>query len=160
MENKMYLIHEEDYIKHIREKSILYAMLNDLTHRVANMPSNRGNKVLSLQAERFMLCADTMFRSWGIPMSYVCTGDPKKLAMLMENELIDPEDAGYIACDGGCCCCDCEFDCNDEDDNEDDEIDEYDEPNEDEGFAHFFGEISSFLHSVFGDNATIHIVLD
>ena len=160
MENKMYLIHEEDYIKHIREKSILYAMLNDLTHRVSNMPSNRGNKVLTLQAERFMLCADTMFRSWGIPMSYLCTGDSKKLATLMENELIAPEDAGYYACDGGCCSGDCEFCYEDEDYNEGDEIDERDEPNEDEGFAHFFGEISSFLHSVFGDNATIHIVLD
>ena len=160
MNNEMYLIHGEDYIKHIDEKVLLYAMVKQLCHRVAKLPSNRGNKSLSDLAKSYNVLAEKKFRSWGIPMSYVCTGDPKKLAMLMENELIDPEDAGYIACDGGCCCCGCEFDCNDEDYNEDDEIDEYDEPNEDEGFAHFFGEISSFLHSVFGDNATIHIVLD
>ena len=159
MSNKMYLIHEDDYIKHIREKTILYAMLNDLTHRVAKMPSNRGNKVLSLQAERFNLCADSMFRSWGIPMSYVYSGDPNKLSVLMENELIEPEEAGYFACNGECCCADCAFCCQTEDYDEE-EIEENDEADDNDGFAHFFGEISSFLHSVFGDNATVHIILE
>ena len=159
MNNEMYLIHGEDYIKHIDDKVLLYAMVKQLCHRVAKLPSNRGNKSLSDLAKSYNVLAEKKFRSWGIPASYLYTHDPDELALLVSNELIEPEEAGYYACDGECCCADCDFCCQTEGYDEE-EIEEYDEADDNDGFAHFFGEISSFLHSVFGDNATVHIILE
>ena len=149
MNNEMFLIHGEDYIKHIEEKAILYSMLKQIACKVAKLPSNRGNKTLSVLAKKTEKVADTMFRSWGIPASYLYTGDSDMLADLMENELIVPEDAGYYPiddedeCDGDCCAC-----CSDE---KDEDIDDFSE-----GMA----ELSSHIRSIFGDNVTVHIVID
>ena len=37
MNNKVYLIHEEDYIKHIDEKVLLYSFVKQLVHCVGRM---------------------------------------------------------------------------------------------------------------------------
>ena len=96
-----------------------------------------------------------MFRSWGIPASYLYTGDSDKLAMLMENELIEPEEAGYFFCDDECCCGNCECCCEAEDyDDEGEEIDE------DEDFAEMMAALSSVVHNIFGDNVSVHIVVE
>ena len=80
MNNKVYLIHEDDYIKHIEEKAALYSMLKQIACKVAKLPSNRGNKNLSVLTKKAETIADKMFRSWGIPASYLYTGDSDKLA--------------------------------------------------------------------------------
>ena len=149
MNNEMYLIHGEDYIKHIEEKAILYSMLKQVACKVAKLPSNRGNKNLSVLAKKTEKIADKMFCSWGIPAIYLYTGDSDMLAALMENELIAPEDAGYYPiddeyeCDGDCCAC-----CSGEDDEDIDD------------FAEGMAELSSHIRSIFGDNVTVHIVID
>lgn len=153
MNNEMYLIHGEDYIKHIDEKVLLYAMVKQLCHRVAKLPSNRGNKSLSGLAKSYNVLAEKKFRSWGIPASYLYTHDPDELALLASNELIEPEAAGYYACDGDCCCGDCESCCMGEDYDED-------EPDEDEDFAEMMTALSSVVHNIFGDNVSVQIVVE
>ena len=147
MNNKVYLIHEDDYIKHIEEKAALYSMLKQIACKVAKLPSNRGNKNLSVLTKKAETIADKMFRFWGIPASYLYTGDSDKLAMLMENELIEPEEAGYFLCDDECCC-------------EAEDYDDSGEIDEDENFAELMTELSSIVQSIFGDNASVHIVLE
>ena len=156
MNNEMYLIHGEDYIKHIEEKAILYSMLKQVACKVAKLPSNRGNKNLSVLAKKTEKIADKMFRSWGIPASYLYTGDSDMLAALMENELITPEDAGYYPiddeyeCDGDCCAC-----CSDEKDEDYDPIGEYLED-----FGDLMTRFNELARSIFGDNVSVHIIVD
>ena len=100
-------------------------------------------------AECFDSIAESMFKSMGIPKSYIFFGDESALTELMENELIAPEDAGYYPiddeyeCDGDCCAC-----CSGEDDEDIDD------------FAEGMAELSSHIRSIFGDNVTVHIVID
>ena len=156
MNNEMYLIHGEDYIKHIEEKAILYSMLKQVACKVAKLPSNRGNKNLSVLAKKTEKIADKMFRSWGIPASYLYTGDSDMLAALMENELITPEDAGYYPsddedeCDGDCGSC-CFYD-------EDEDYDPIGEYLED--FGDLMTRFNELARSIFGDNVSVHIIVD
>ena len=164
MENKLYLIHEEDYVKHIDEGMVLYTMLKEITHGVSKLPSELGNKALIDLAARADRLAEKIYRTWGIPASYVYTFNHANLAFLMENELIAPEDAGYYACDDTCCCqCGCCCDnCDLYDDDED--YDDYDEDEDatdvDDNFAELMAELSSIVQSIFGDNASVHIVVE
>lgn len=146
MNNEMYLIHGEDYIKHIEEKTILYSMLKKIACKVAKLPSNRGNKNLSVLAKKTERIADKMFRSWGIPASYLYTADSDMLADLMENELIAPEDAGYYPIDD-------EDECDDEDEGE--AIAGFTE-----GFGSLMSEFNGLARSIFGDNVSVHIVIE
>ena len=169
MENKLYLIHEEDYVKHIDEGMVLYTMLKEITHGVSKLPSERGNKALIDLAARADRLAEKIYRTWGIPASYVYTFNHANLAFLMENELIAPEDAGYYACDDTCCCqCGCccdncdlydddeEYDGEDYDDYDDDEY----ETEVDDNFAELMAGLSSIAQSIFGDNVSVHIVVE
>ena len=173
MENKLYLIHEEDYVKHIDEGMVLYTMLKEITHGVSKLPSERGNKALIDLAARADRLAEKIYRTWGIPASYVYTFNHANLAFLMENELIAPEDAGYYACDDtcccpcGCCCDNCDLDDDDEDfDDEDyddeDDLGDYDEDETDvdDDFAELMAGLSSIAQSIFGDNVSVHIVVE
>ena len=113
MENeKVYLIHEDDYIKHIDEKLELYAMLRQLIFHLRRVPDTSAyfRKVKEM-ANAYDIRSDELFDGWGIPGSYMVTGDPDELCELMENELIEPEDAGYYPDDGDCPCCDGERCC-------------------------------------------------
>ena len=174
MENKLYLIHEEDYVKHIDEGMVLYTMLKEITHGVSKLPSERGNKALIDLATRADRLAEKIYRTWGIPASYVYTFNHANLAFLMENELIAPEDAGYYACDDTCCCqCGCccgncdlydddeEYDGEDYDDEDyDDYDDDEDETEVDDNFAELMVGLSSIAQSIFGDNVSVHIVVE
>ena len=159
MNNEMFLIHGEDYIKHIEEKAILYSMLKQIACKVAKLPSNRGNKTLSVLAKKTEKVADTMFRSWGIPASYLYTGDSDMLADLMENELIVPEDAGYYPIDDDCKCdfecrCGCCHGCCSDEDDEDGE------PDKNEDCSELEKILSSLTHNIFGDDVTVFIFVD
>lgn len=155
MSNKMYLIQEDDYIKHIEEKAILYSMMKQIACRVKKLPSNRGNKKLSALTKKSESVADAMFNSWGIPTSYLYTGDSDKLALLMENELIEPEDAGYYACDGECCCGTCEGCCQSEDYD-----DETEESDDEDNIGELMAALSSIINEIFGDNVSVHIIVE
>lgn len=174
MENKLYLIHEEDYVKHFDEGMVLYTMLKEITHGVSKLPSERGNKALIDLAARADRLAEKIYRTWGIPASYVYTFNHANLAFLMENELIAPEDAGYYACDDtcccqcGCCCDNCDlYDDDEEYDGEDYDDEDYDDYDDDEyetevddNFAELMAGLSSIAQSIFGDNVSVHIVVE
>ena len=152
--NNEYLIHEDDYIRHINEKVMLYSFVKQLTHHIGKMKPIRGNESLIKMAKCYDTAAENLFNSWGIPKSYLVFDNKEDLAELMENELIEPEEAGYFFCDDECCCGNCECCCEAEDYDDDEEIDE------DENFAEMMAELSSFIHSIFGDNVSVHIVFD
>jgi len=154
MNNNMYLIQGEDYIKHIDDKVLLYGMVRQLAHQISKLPSNRGSKGLAASAERCSNMADQMFRSGGIPGSYLVFGNEDDLTELMENELILPEDAGYFPCDGDCGCDDCDY-CNTDDYEVDDS-----ETDDDEDFADMMAFLSYAFQSIFGDDVTVHIIID
>ena len=161
MENKVYLIHEEDYVKHIDEGMVLYTMLKEITHGVSKLPSEHGNKALIDLAARADRLAEKIYRTWGIPASYVYTFNHANLAFLMENELIALEDAGYCTCDDSCCCqCGCCCDLYNDDEDYDDYDEDEDETDVDDNFAELMAELSSIVQSIFGDNASVHIVLE
>ena len=153
MNNKVYLIHEEDYIKHINEKVMLYSFVKQFAHHIGKMKPTRANEAIMKMARTYDTIAENLFDSWGIPKSYMVFEDRDDLAELMENELIAPEDAGYYPCDdacdcfpctcGGCCCCEAE-----------------DDDDEDEYIAEMMAELSSFIHSIFGDSVSVHIVVE
>ena len=161
MENKLYLIHEEDYVKHIDEGMVFYTMLKEITHGVSKLPSERGTKALIDLAARADRLAEKIYRTWGIPASYVYTFNHANLAFLMENELIAPEDAGYWTCDDICCCqCGCCCDLYNDDEDYDDYDEDEDETDVDDNFAELMADLSSIVQSIFGDNASVHIVLE
>ena len=151
---KEYLIHEDDYIRHINEKVMLYSFVKQLTHHIGKMKPIRGNESLIKMAKCYDTAAENLFNSWGIPKSYLVFDNKEDLAELMENELIEPEEAGYFFCDDECCCGNCECCCEAEDYDDDEEIDA------DENFAEMMAELSSFIHSIFGDNVSVHIVVE
>ena len=100
-------------------------------------------------ATRFDIISEEMFRSWGIPKSYLVFGHEAALSKLMENELIAPEDAGYVCddeddedeCDGCECCAD----------EGEEEVDT---------FAEDMATLASVLHNIFGDSVSIQISVD
>lgn len=151
MSNELYLIHYEDYIRHIDDKVRLYSMLKQINHMIARLPNNRGSKELSNIAACFDKVSEEMFRSWGIPKTYLVFGCEADLAELMENELIAPEDAGFTDesqcygenCYGICECC--------PSNGESDNIEE---------FAEAMTTLVSVLQSVFGDSVSVHISVE
>ena len=157
----LYLIHEDTYLYHINEKVQMYSMLKQLIHRVKNLPSNRGSKDLTRMAAFFERHSEEMFKEWNIPGSYLILGDEADLEHLMNEELACPEDVGYVFCEENCDeCCPCGECCPCCEDDEDialepdkDEADEADAENMGEMFA-VLGEV---LHSLFGDNVSVHV---
>lgn len=64
----------------------------------------------------------------------------------MENELIEPEDAGYFTCCGDCYC-------NTENSNRT-------EADVDEDFSEMIAELSSLIKSIFGENVSFHFIVE
>ena len=167
MENKVYLIHEEDYVKHIRDKDRLFWLLKRMIKQVIDLQPNRDNKELLMSAIQIGCDIDREYVSWGIPMGFMGTAD--ELQKLMENELLAPEDAGYYACDDtcccqcGCCCDNCDL-CDDDEEYDDEDYDDYDEDEDetdvDDNFAELMAGLSSIAQSIFGDNVSVHIVVE
>ena len=156
MENNLYLIHEEDYIKHIDEKVMLYSFVQQLTHHISKMKPTRDNEAVMKMAAIYRHTADKMFDSWGIPKAYMVFAEKDDLADLMESELIAPEDAGYFACDEDCCCGCCE---DDDDENIEDYEIECDEEDARE-FAEMMAAITSAIHACLGDHVTVSINIE
>lgn len=147
MNNKAYLIHEEDYIKHIDEKVLLYSFVKQLAHCIVRMKTTGADDDFIKMAESYGATAENLFNSWGIPKSYVTLDNKDDLAPLMENELIAPEEAGYYPC-GDDCPCDC---CRKDEDDESDENDD---------LVKMIGALSSVIHGIIKENATVHIVIE
>lgn len=163
MNNEHYLIHKGDYIKHIDDKFQLFMMLQGLANLVSKLPPDEKNIPAIGLAKHHRKESEEMFKTWGVPRSYMIFGSEADLAELMENELIAPEDAGYIpagkVCDDECCCDNCSCPGCPYADSEDDEDveDESDDGNE---FIEMIAAMSSAIHNIFGDKVSVHIIVE
>ena len=155
----LYLIHEDTYIDHINEKVQLYSMVKQLANVVKTLPSNRGSAELTRLAATFDKKSEEMFKSWNIPASYLVFGDEDDLTGIMLDELLPPEAAGFVFCEDDCeeCCrneeaCPC---CDIEDDTANEEVTT--KERQDENIGEMFAAFGEVLHSIFGDNITVHV---
>ena len=157
MNNNVYLIHEEDYIKHIDDKVELFMMLQGLANLVSKLPPDEKNIPAIALAKHHRNESETMFKTWGIPRSYMIFGSEADLDDLMENELIAPEDAGYYAYDDECDCFPCFCGgCPECEDDYDEDCDD----DEEAYIAEMIAELSDFIYSIFGDSVSVHIVVE
>ena len=106
----LYLIHGEDYLHHIEEKLELLWMATILMHYIKNGAEKDGYLDLVRRSTLdFDERCEEMFSSWGMALNYLKSHDLADLSDLIENDLIEPEYAGYIPADDPCCpgerCC-------------------------------------------------------
>lgn len=106
----LYLIHGEDYLRHIEEKLELLWMATILMHYIKNGAEKDGYLDLVRRSTLdFDERCEEMFSSWGSALNYLKSHDLADLSDLIENDLIEPEYAGYIPADDPCCpgerCC-------------------------------------------------------
>ena len=106
----LYLIHGEDYLRHIEEKLELLWMATILMHYIKNGAEKDGYLDLVRRSTLdFDERCEEMFSSWGMALNYRKSHDLADLSDLIENDLIEPEYAGYIPADNPCCpgerCC-------------------------------------------------------
>lgn len=111
--NNLYLIDKDTYLEHINDKVRLCAMVKQLAAEAKELPCSKAGSPLAGLAAVFDSKAEEMFEGWGIPHSYLVTFDEDELGDLLEADLIEPEEVGYILCDGDCdddqpCCAACE----------------------------------------------------
>lgn len=142
----LYLIHGEDYLRHIEEKLELLWMATILMHYIKNGAEKDGYLDLVRRSTLdFDERCEEMFSSWGSALNYLKSHDLADLSDLIENDLIEPEYAGYIPADDPCCpgerCCEyaermereyaAKKDANaDMDEDEENDVFEYDEDSE------------------------------
>lgn len=106
----LYLIHGEDYLRHVEEKLELFWMANILMCYIKNRADEDNYLNLVRRATMdFDERLDELLKSWGRSVNYIKSHDLADLSDLMENELIEPEYAGYAPADNPCCpgkrCC-------------------------------------------------------
>lgn len=94
MNFELYLIDKSDYLNHVHDKLRMYVMLKQLTHVVMHCPSLHSTHIVDL-AKSFDDLSEELFRTWGIPKSYLITGNEEELCNLLESELMPPDDMGY-----------------------------------------------------------------
>ena len=100
--NMQYLINPRDYLAHIHDKTLLYAMLRDLVTQIMHLPMEQGTKTLKDAAAAYGATAGELFDRWGIPKSYLVTHDNYELLELFDRELTAPSwAAGSSAPDNG-----------------------------------------------------------
>ena len=106
----LYLIHGEDYLRHIEEKLELLWMATILMHYIKNGAEKDGYLDLVRRSTLdFDERCEEMFSSCGRALNYLKSRDLADLSDLIENDLIEPEYAGYVPAENPCCpgerCC-------------------------------------------------------
>ena len=93
MDNELYLIHEDDYLRHIDHKLEMYHLLLELVRALrddlAEGETARAVRDLCSYEQQ----AHILFEGWTIPDEYAESGDPDDLAQLMEEELLPAGDS-------------------------------------------------------------------
>ena len=92
----MYLIFKDDYIRHIDDKLTLYAMLRQLEAVIEKLPECAATADVRARMAAYSPRIKEMWSGWNIPARYLVSGDEADLSDLMEDELMEPEDAGYF----------------------------------------------------------------
>lgn len=101
MDNELYLIHEDDYLRHIDHKLEMYHLLLELVRALrddlAEGETARAVRDLCSYEQQ----AHILFEGWTIPDEYAESGDPDDLAQLMEEELLPAGDGEEDSEDNG-----------------------------------------------------------
>ena len=101
MDNELYLIHEDDYLRHIDHKLEMYHLLLELVRAMrddlAEGETARAVRDLCSYEQQ----AHILFEGWTIPDEYAESGDPDDLAQLMEEELLPAGDGDEDSEDNG-----------------------------------------------------------
>ena len=101
MDNELYLIHEDDYLRHIDHKLEMYHLLLELVRAMrddlAEGETARAVRDLCSYEQQ----AHILFEGWTIPDEYAESGDPDDLAQLMEEELLPAGDGEEDSEDDG-----------------------------------------------------------
>lgn len=101
MDNELYLIHEDDYLRHIDHKLEMYHLLLELVWALrddlAEGETARAVRDLCSYEQQ----AHILFEGWTIPDEYAESGDPDDLAQLMEEELLPAGDSEEDSEDDG-----------------------------------------------------------
>lgn len=101
MDNELYLIHEDDYLRHIDHKLEMYHLLLELVRALrddlAEGETARAVRDLCSYEQQ----AHILFEGWTIPDEYAESGDPDDLAQLMEDELLPAGDSEEDSEDNG-----------------------------------------------------------
>ena len=101
MDNELYLIHEDDYLRHIDHKLEMYHLLLELVRALrddlAEGETARAVRDLCSYEQQ----AHILFEGWTIPDEYAESGDPDDLAQLMEEELLPAGDSEEDSEDNG-----------------------------------------------------------
>jgi len=108
---KLYLIDEEIYHKHIDGAVHLYGLLHQLAFMAGKVKEVDDLIHLQDTAIRYGEMADELFEGWNIPGRYLVYGDKADLETLKAKELsevvFDPEDEADDGGDGECTCLRC-----------------------------------------------------
>ena len=101
MDSGLYLIHGDDYISHIDDKVEMFDFLLSMAREAREqLATGRAPAALRVLA-KYEKEAIEAFETWGIPESYIESGDEGELAELIENDLL-PATEG--CCDSLPCC--------------------------------------------------------
>ena len=101
MDNELYLMHEDDYLRHIDHKLEMYDLVLELVRTLredlAEGETARAVRDLCSYEQQ----AHILFEGWTIPDEYAESGDPDDLAQLMEEELLPAGDGEEDSEDDG-----------------------------------------------------------
>ena len=92
MDNKLYLIHEDDYLRHIDHKLEMYKLLLELVQTLREDLAEGETARAVRDLCSFEQQAHILFECWTIPDEYVESWEPDDLAQLMEKELLPADD--------------------------------------------------------------------
>ena len=93
MDNKLYLIHEDDYLRHIDQKLEMYDLVLELVRTLRDDLAEGETARAVRDLCSYEQDAHIMFECWTIPDAYVeSLGDTAYLSRLMEKELLPADD--------------------------------------------------------------------
>ena len=95
--DKIFVIHLDDYIRHIEDKLTLHAMLRQLEAAVSKLPVCESTKEVHRLMQNYAPAFKEMWEGWNIPIRYLVSGELDDLSDLMAEELAEPEDMGYFS---------------------------------------------------------------
>lgn len=97
-QEKLYVIDEKTYEKHIDEEVHLYGLLHQLAFLAGKIKDHADMENLIDTAKRYGEIADEMFDTWSIPGRYLVFGDKADLAKMKAKELCEL-DAFFVECE-------------------------------------------------------------
>lgn len=101
----LFMIHLDDYIQHIDDELELYAMLRQLEAAISKLPECESTREVRERMAAFSPKIKELWEGWNIPACYLVSGELDDLADVMDDELMEPEDAGYYSEDSDICTC-------------------------------------------------------